>query len=280
MHDLYFYSTDLIFLFYGRIWPGVTCTTPYSRHYARRAAAAIGMMIGMRAGDVLACRRNHCIRRAVTITSGSSNRSSSSVRRRYTGGHDGSSRQHDRAGVSATAAAAAAAFARNSAAMAPRMAMAAAAGCCVSSAAATAIAHLQPSQPSLDDSADRRPSGTDEAQNAFFWAAFKSAMLSAGHQISSRKDDPDQIFDFDHNEDFRHKTDNGHRLSRGGENYELPFGYMRYAVRVKDKYDDGSNTWLGMRNKPGEWAVAYHGTDHCNLPGILANGLHPGGAQA
>ena len=26
-----------------------------------------------------------------------------------------------------------------------------------------------------------------------------------------------------------------------------------------DKYDNGDNTWIGMRNIPGEWCVAYHG---------------------
>jgi len=28
-----------------------------------------------------------------------------------------------------------------------------------------------------------------------------------------------------------------------------------------------------------EWAVAYHGTDHCNLPGILSGGLRAGSGQ-
>eukprot|EP01043_Picozoa_sp_COSAG02_P046649 COSAG02_NODE_4385_length_5421_cov_4.928035_4_plen_121_part_00 len=28
-----------------------------------------------------------------------------------------------------------------------------------------------------------------------------------------------------------------------------------------------------------EWAVAYHGTDHCNLPSILSTGLRPGSRQ-
>jgi hypothetical protein len=59
----------------------------------------------------------------------------------------------------------------------------------------------------------------------------------------------------------------------------LQFGWKRYAVRVKGKYDGGDNTWLKCRGGPGEWAVAFHGTNHCNLPGILSGGFKVGPRQ-
>ena len=44
---------------------------------------------------------------------------------------------------------------------------------------------------------------------------------------------------------------------RGGEIYIPPKGWTGYGLKVMDVY--GDNTWLGMKNKPGEWCVAYHG---------------------
>mmetsp|Transcript_24566 Transcript_24566/g.69029 ORF Transcript_24566/g.69029 Transcript_24566/m.69029 type:complete len:125 (-) Transcript_24566:91-465(-) len=35
-----------------------------------------------------------------------------------------------------------------------------------------------------------------------------------------------------------------------------------------------------LSRSPGEWAIAYHGTDYSNLPGILSTGLHAGRRQA
>ncbi len=117
-----------------------------------------------------------------------------------------------------------------------------------------------------------------QVDNEFFWQAFKSAMASAGHRFGAHTK-PTDVFDFRFNEDFTGKINTGQQLVRGGEPYELPFGWKRYAVRVKGKFDGGDNTWLRQRGGPGEWAVAYHGTDHCNLPSILAGGLRVGGGQ-
>ena len=54
-------------------------------------------------------------------------------------------------------------------------------------------------------------------------------------------------------------------------------------MRVTNGTANGDTTWLGLAGRhgataadsaqSGEWAVAYHGTKHCNLPGILANGF-------
>ena len=123
-----------------------------------------------------------------------------------------------------------------------------------------------------------RRQAQEQADNECFWQAFKSAMASAGHRFGATTK-PTDVFDFRFNEDFTDKVNTGQQLVRGGEPYELPFGWKRYAVRVKGKYDGGDNTWLKCRGGPGEWAVAYHGTDHCNLPSILAGELRPGSMQ-
>ena len=46
---------------------------------------------------------------------------------------------------------------------------------------------------------------------------------------------------------------------RGGKDYDPPLGWKGIGLRVIDKYDNGDNTWIGMKNVPGEWCVAYHG---------------------
>ena len=63
---------------------------------------------------------------------------------------------------------------------------------------------------------------------------------------------------------------------RGGKDYDPPIGWNGIGLKVKDKYDNGDNTWLGMKNKPGEWCVAYHGVcykqnsdDVKNITGII-----------
>jgi hypothetical protein len=45
--------------------------------------------------------------------------------------------------------------------------------------------------------------------------------------------------------------------NRGGKPYNPPIGWNGIGLKVLDKY--GDNTWLGMKNSPGEWCVAYHG---------------------
>jgi|EP01043_Picozoa_sp_COSAG02_P046648 hypothetical protein len=88
-----------------------------------------------------------------------------------------------------------------------------------------------------------------EPDNKFFWNAFKSTMKTAGHQVGTAE--ASDVFDFRFNEDFRDIRDTGQKLYRGGEPYELPIGWKRYAVNVKGKYDGGDNTWLRQRGDPG-----------------------------
>ena len=42
------------------------------------------------------------------------------------------------------------------------------------------------------------------------------------------------------------------------------------------QYDNGDDTWLGMNNVPGEWCVAYHGTNVKFAKAILESQLKPG----
>jgi hypothetical protein len=54
---------------------------------------------------------------------------------------------------------------------------------------------------------------------------------------------------------------------------------MRYAMNVAGKFA-GGDTWLGMSNVPGEWAVVYHGTKgHC-VQKITQTPLQPGSSNA
>ena len=46
---------------------------------------------------------------------------------------------------------------------------------------------------------------------------------------------------------------------RAGIDYEPPIGWNGIGLKVKGRYDNGDDTWIGMSNAPGEWCVAYHG---------------------
>jgi hypothetical protein len=50
---------------------------------------------------------------------------------------------------------------------------------------------------------------------------------------------------------------------RGGEPYDSPLEWRGFGLKVLGKYDGGNNTWIGMKNIPGEFPVAYHGIG-CN----------------
>ncbi|KAL7825782.1 hypothetical protein SRHO_G00335200 [Serrasalmus rhombeus] len=69
----------------------------------------------------------------------------------------------------------------------------------------------------------------------------------------------DPQFDYD----FRHGSDSS-QCSCGGEPYSRPWGWYRFALKVKNKYPD-ENTWLGSDgwrscSSAGEWPVSFHGT--------------------
>lgn len=66
---------------------------------------------------------------------------------------------------------------------------------------------------------------------------------------------------------------------RGGEVYERPCGWQRFALRVLGDYKD--NIWLGTQYRstasvPGEWPVSYHGTSKAGAEGIITGHYKPG----
>ena len=62
--------------------------------------------------------------------------------------------------------------------------------------------------------------------------------------------------------------------------YDPPLGWYGYALKVKGKYDNGDNDWLGMDNSAGEWYIAYHGTGGNEIPKkILEGGFKAGSGQ-
>ena len=79
--------------------------------------------------------------------------------------------------------------------------------------------------------------------------------------------------------DFTGLLDDGTTYCRGGHEYHSPYGWYRYGLRVKGRYEN--DVWLGalpsgpgrrIRSSPGEWPVSYHGTAFRNAPGIISDG--------
>ncbi|XP_049429024.1 uncharacterized protein LOC125886760 [Epinephelus fuscoguttatus] len=80
------------------------------------------------------------------------------------------------------------------------------------------------------------------------------------------------------NYDFS-KLKDTEKYYRGGELYERPCGWQRFALKVLDKYED--NTWLGNRwrttqSVAGEWPVSYHGTKQEFVKAIIEEHLKAG----
>ncbi len=64
------------------------------------------------------------------------------------------------------------------------------------------------------------------------------------------------------------------------KNYYSPQGWFAIGLKVFNLYDNGDNTWLGMRNKKGEWLTAYHPIKSINsINSILINGFRKGPFQ-
>ena len=49
---------------------------------------------------------------------------------------------------------------------------------------------------------------------------------------------------------------------RGGEEYIQPLNWTAYGINISQKFDFGNDAWLGNKNKPGEFAVAYYGINN------------------
>ncbi|XP_045894475.1 uncharacterized protein LOC123962414 [Micropterus dolomieu] len=94
--------------------------------------------------------------------------------------------------------------------------------------------------------------------------------------------DENEFYDPQFDYDFTNLRDT-ETYYRGGEVYERPCGWQRFALRVLNNYD--GNTWLGTRYRstesvPGEWPVSYHGTSKAGADGIIEGFYKPGTGQA
>lgn len=80
----------------------------------------------------------------------------------------------------------------------------------------------------------------------------------------------DPVFDFDFT-----NIEDCCEFKRGGEPYERPCGWNRFALKVLGKYS-GTDEWLGCSSSPKEWPVSYHGTHKEYAVGIITKGIHAG----
>ncbi|KAL0190162.1 hypothetical protein M9458_012860, partial [Cirrhinus mrigala] len=95
---------------------------------------------------------------------------------------------------------------------------------------------------------------------------------------------PDEFFDSRYDFDFTNMSNCNDGCVRGGEPYLRPYGWMRFALKVLNKYPDG-NAWLGpdgwrSRSVPGEWPVSYHGTGLQGAEGIIKSYYQAGNGKA
>ena len=90
--------------------------------------------------------------------------------------------------------------------------------------------------------------------------------------------DPNE-FDFNYDFDFSQMKDDGKTYMRGGFEYKRPYGWKRFGLKVRGKYEN--DIWLGpdgirTEEAPGEWPVSYHGTNVSNARKIVETGFKPG----
>jgi hypothetical protein len=77
------------------------------------------------------------------------------------------------------------------------------------------------------------------------------------------------------NRDFRIPSMCPQSERRGGYLYTPPAGWQRFGMDIGGKYE-GGDEWIGMRNRPGEWALVYHGTEYKNVKSITQTPLAAG----
>ena len=93
-----------------------------------------------------------------------------------------------------------------------------------------------------------------------------------------------EMFDSKGNNDDSGWASDGEK--RGGKEYFPPHGWIGHGLNVLNRFDGGNNKWIGMKNKPGEFPVAYHGVGRKSQPfgiakNIIDNGfIINGGGQA
>ena len=98
-----------------------------------------------------------------------------------------------------------------------------------------------------------------------------------GGGLNLFKFDP-KMMDAKYHYDFTNKVSDGKEYKRGNLTYKRPYGWMRLALDVKDRY--GDSTWLGGvkledRNQSiaDEWPVSYHGTGRDAAEIIASSGF-------
>ena len=90
----------------------------------------------------------------------------------------------------------------------------------------------------------------------------------------------DEFLDPDYYYDFTLKNDTN-KYYRGGLEYNRPYGWKRYDLKVLGKYEN--DLWIGATGKSNDdtvWAVDYHGTKKEFSESIYKTGLRIGHRNA
>ena len=85
----------------------------------------------------------------------------------------------------------------------------------------------------------------------------------------------DSLLDPKFDYDFTKRVDDGKRYYRGGYQYNRPYGWKRYAIKVLGRFEN--DMWLGeqgqrFESSKGEWPVSYHGTGQSATGSIAQDG--------
>ena len=85
----------------------------------------------------------------------------------------------------------------------------------------------------------------------------------------------DSLMDPKFDYDFTKQADDGKKYYRGGYEYQRPYGWKRYAIKVMGRFEN--DNWLGEKGErfhssEGEWPVSYHGTGESASGSIAQDG--------
>jgi hypothetical protein len=85
----------------------------------------------------------------------------------------------------------------------------------------------------------------------------------------------DSLLDSKFDYDLTMSIDDGKKYYRGGFQYNRPYGWKRYAVKVLGRFEN--DVWLGekgqrLESSIGEWPVSYHGTGRSATGSIAQDG--------
>ena len=86
----------------------------------------------------------------------------------------------------------------------------------------------------------------------------------------------DSLMDSKFDYDFTNKVSDGKKYFRGGYEYQRPYGWKRFAIKVLGRFED--DDWLGeagrrYHSSKGEWPVSYHGTGKSASGSIAQDGF-------